>query len=72
MMSDISRYEKQIPTHNLWKLDKELDYDNDLNRDLIEIAQYIINWEEDLQVNLGLTREDVHKIKQEGNIVFRQ
>ena len=71
-MSDISNYEEKIPTHNLWKLDKELDYDNDCDRDLIEIAKYIIKWEEDLQVTLGLTMEDVHEIKQKESTVFRK
>ena len=40
-MGDIDPYLQFIPEHNRSKLDKELDFDNDFDRDLIEISQYI-------------------------------
>ena len=66
-MSDISVYLELIPPHNHYKLDKELDYDNDntdIDRDLIGISKYIIKWKENLRVLLGLTERDVHRINQ--------
>ena len=63
-MSTISRYLELIPAHNHSKLDEELDYDNDVDRDLTEIAHYFIKWEE-LQAPLELTEEDVHLINEE-------
>ena len=72
-MSDISRYLEEIPAHNHHKLDKELDCDNEVDRDLIEISQYIIEWEEKLRVHLKLTKEEVHRIKQgQENLILKQ
>ena len=71
IMSD-SSYLRLIPVHNQCKLDEELDYDNDIDRDLEEIAQYIIDWELNLRGPLGLTREEVHRINQEGDPVLKQ
>ena len=64
-IGDLSRYLKLIPSCNHWKLEEELDWDNDINRDLIEISKHIISWEVDLKVPLGLTLRDIYNIKQE-------
>ena len=72
MLGDINPYLERIPPHNCWKLDKELDYDNNIDRDLIAVAHDIINWEINLKVPLGLTETDVYRIKQETNSVLRQ
>ena len=68
----VSSYLRLIPVHNQCKLDEELDYDNDIERDLEEIAQYIIDWELNLRGPLGLTREEVHRINQEGDPILKQ
>jgi hypothetical protein len=45
-------------------LDKQLDWDQEgVDRDLIEIAHCMLNWEEKLCTDLGLTVEDAHDIK---------
>ena len=62
IMSDISGYLELIPTHNHWKLDKELDWDNDYGRDLDEIAKYFSKWQQNLQVHLKLNQDDLFLI----------
>ena len=69
---DIVRYLEMIPPDNQYKLDEELDWDNDTDRDLTKIAQYITDWEANLRVPLELTETDVHKIQQEENPDTRQ
>jgi hypothetical protein len=45
-------------------LEKQLDWDHEgVDRDLNEIAHYMLNWEEKLRIHLGLTVVDVHDIK---------
>jgi hypothetical protein len=41
-----------------------LDWDNDCERDLIAIADHMINWEVKLRYHLGLTNVNVHDIKE--------
>ena len=62
--NDISAYLQLIPVRNHHKLDKELDYNNDIDRDLIDISQYIIGWKEKLKSRLGMTKFDVYRINQ--------
>ena len=62
--SGIDRYLELIPIHNHWKLDEELDWDNDYDRDLTEIAKGLTNWQTNLRVPLGLTLADVRRINQ--------
>ena len=46
-------------------LKKKLDWDNEgVDRDLIEIAYHMLDWEERLCSHLGLTEVDVHDIKE--------
>ena len=71
-MGEIIHYLELIPPDNQYKLDEELDWDNDTDRDLTEISQYITNWEDNLVVPFGLTEADMHKIKQEENPGLRQ
>jgi hypothetical protein len=40
-----------------------LDWDNGIDRDLIEIAHHMLDWEVRLRVYLEMTDEDVHDIK---------
>ena len=68
----VDHYFHRIPPHNRLKLDEELDYDNDVDRDLIAVADNMINWEVNLKVPLGLTEADVYRIKQERDSVLRQ
>ena len=45
-------------------LEKQLDWDNDTERDLIEIAHPMLSWEEKLCPHLELTRVDIHDPKE--------
>ena len=40
-----------------------LDWDNDIEKDLIEIAYHMVDWEEKLCPHLGLTHTEIHDIK---------
>ena len=71
-MSRFSEYLRRIPPSCHWKLGLELDYDNNLERDLVEIAYYISYWEVKLRVPLQLTPTEVNRIKQESNLDLRQ
>ena len=62
---------KRIPFHKRWKLDKELDFDNEYNRDVVEIAPYLHNWQVDLKVPFELSRRDVALIKEEKDLTLR-
>ena len=45
-------------------LEQQLDWDNEgVDKDLIEIAYHMLNWEEKLCSHLGLTEVDRHDIK---------
>ena len=44
-------------------LDMELDWDNDYDRDLIEIAKHMVEWETHLKSPFHLTRTDISDIK---------
>ena len=56
--------ERYIPAANRPLLSKELDDGDDTEAHKIEIAKYLIKWEVQLQAPLGLTREEVHAIKE--------
>ena len=54
-----------IPESHSPHLEKLLDWDNEgVDRDLIDIAGHMSNWEEVLTVHLKLTRSDVSDIKE--------
>jgi hypothetical protein len=44
-------------------LDQLLDWDNQIDKDLTEIAHHMLEWEEKLCTHLGLTAVDAHDIK---------
>ena len=44
-------------------LEQLLDWDNETEKDLIEIAHHMLDWEEKLCSCLGLTEVDVHDIR---------
>ena len=45
-------------------LELQLDSDNEgIEKDLFEIAQHMLEWEDKLCVHLGLTKVDIHDIK---------
>ena len=71
-MTDLGPYLEMIPSHNRCKLDEELDDDNDYDRDLIEIAQYITKWEVKLKAPLELTDRDLCRIAQQTDPVLKQ
>ena len=45
-------------------LKQQLDWDNDIERDLIEIAHPMLGWEEKLCPQLGLSQVDIHDTKE--------
>ncbi len=60
---DIQPYLSSIPACAHSCLELELDWGHDgVERDLSEIADRMINWEEKLYAPLGLTEVDVHDI----------
>lgn len=71
-MSDLSEYLKRIPQHNHYKLEWELDSDNQKDRDLIKISKSIVDWENKLSSPFGLTRTDVADINEERNPAKRR
>ena len=59
----MKEYVDTIPLKNRWKLDKQLDFENDGREDhLIKIADEMTNWQEDLVAKLGLKQRDVSDI----------
>ena len=61
-------YMSSLPPHAHHHLDKLLDYDNDgVDKDLNEIADTLLNWEEKVAVDLCLTAIDIHDIKKDIN-----
>jgi hypothetical protein len=56
-------YVSSLPASAHPHLDRQLDWDNQINKDLIEIALHMLHWEVRLRVHLGLTDKDVHDIK---------
>ena len=44
-------------------LDQTLDWDNELDQDLIEIAKHLVRWEERLVSPFRLSPADIHDIK---------
>lgn len=44
-------------------LENQLDWDNDVDRDLCEIAHYMLNWDTTLAPHLSLTEVNISDIK---------
>ncbi len=51
-----------IPQQHRWKLEQVLDWDNKCDRDLLEIAERITQWEVKLAGPLSLTPEEIDDI----------
>ena len=66
-MSDISSYVALIPVHNQWKLDKELDWDNDYGRDTAVIARSLIDWQAKFRVAFQFNNTDVARCNSIGD-----
>ena len=56
-------YLSQLPIAAIQYLDKGIDWDNDYDRDLTEIAKDLLKWEELLAAPFRLTRSDSHRIR---------
>ena len=52
-----------LPANTHAYLDFQLDWDNGEDRDLIEIAHHMLDWEVKMCKHLGLTIVDIHDIK---------
>ena len=56
-----------------WRLEKVVDYDNQVDRDLRQIARTITGWEVNLVSYLGVTSVEVQDIKDgTGNVELRR
>ena len=61
--SEFQRYLSQLPVSVFPYLNLPLDWDNEYDSDLIEIARHLLRWEELLVRPFKLSRADVHAIK---------
>ena len=53
-----------VPDTHLPHLDQPLDWDNDgVERDLIDIADSMLDWEVNLTTHFNLTQANIHDIK---------
>lgn len=64
--------DKFIPSPQRWKLSEQLDFDDDAERDLLEIAKGITEWEEKLVGPLEITKEEGDDIKEEAKPELRR
>ena len=62
---DFARYVSSLPPSMHPHLEDQLDSDNDVDRDLREIAYYMLNWDLKLSTHLELTAIDISDIKDE-------
>ncbi len=61
---DADKYVRHyIPAEKRWRLEKLVDYDNQVDRDLREVARTITGWEVNLVSHLGITSTEVDDIK---------
>ena len=61
--SEFQQYLSVLPVYVFPYLDKTLDWDNEVDRDLIEISKHLVRWEERLVSPFRLTPADIHDIK---------
>ena len=61
--SEFQRYLSQLPVSTFRYLNLPLDWDNEYDSDLIEIAMHLLRWEELLVRPFKFSRPDTHAIK---------
>lgn len=61
--SDISPYVTSLPASALPLLEKQLDWDNKVDRNLREIAHLMLDWDGKACTYLGLKEVDIRDIK---------
>ena len=59
---DISNYVASLPPSVRPYLENQLDWDNDVDTDLQDIAYHMDNWDSTLATHLKLTKRDVENI----------
>ena len=62
-MNDSAGYVLSLPPAVRPYLEYQLDWDNDVDADLIEIAHHMLDWEVKLPTHLKLTDVDISDIK---------
>ena len=63
LVLDSTTYVSSLPVNARPHLELQLDHDNGgVDKDLYEIAEHMLGWEEKLHTHLGLTRVNVHDI----------
>ena len=61
---DFQAYVSQLPVNAHSYLSKQLDWEHGgVDKDLNEIANHLLHWEEKISVQLGLTGTDIYDIK---------
>ena len=61
---DFAAYVSSLPANARPHLRLQLDHDHGgVDKDLCEIAEHMLGWEEKLHTHLGLTHVNVHDIK---------
>ena len=58
-------YASSLPAAAYQLLELQLDWDNNLDRDLRQIAHCMLEWDTKLSTHLKLTEVDIHDIKEE-------
>ena len=67
-MPDFSDYMSLLPPNARPHLELKLDHDNKgVDKDLYEIAEHMLGWDEQLSTHLKLTDVDIHDIKDKYN-----
>ena len=64
---DFARYVSSLPPAVRPHLEYQLDWDNDVDRDLCEIAHEMLDWDSKLATHLKLTRVDISDIKEDNS-----
>ena len=63
LLSDVSSYLSSLPACARPHLELQLDWGHEgVDKDLSEIADHMLDWEEKLSTHLGLTTTDIHDI----------
>ena len=62
---DLDGYVSSLPPAVHSHLEYQLDWDNDVDRDLREIARHMLDWDLKLATHLQLTEIDISDIKEE-------
>ena len=69
---EYAHYVSSLPSGMHPHLDKQLDWDNDVDADLKEIAHYIEDWDSNLASHLKLTEADTNNINSNEDVLSQR